>query len=270
MNTSERARPRAGLAIAAALFACGSPAVAWAAADVPAALANLMVRDADVSPCFDAARAGSAVAFVAKNFELTNVILRSGPQMVVVQGGDSCVCGNANCKVSIFRKSAGAFVPVLSDYAISVRVRRDGTAVLDSHDSASTSYRTTYRWNGTKYAVTKDEIVLQDPLTVKPARQSVKFSAGASKATLTGRLVQAGYDDEFDFDANAGQTVTLTLTAHDTHFGSFALNGPNDTQLHSASGGRFSYKLPKSGTYHVVVDGLDQSFTAYAIELGIR
>ena len=70
-------------------------------APVPAGIASLLVREPDVAPCAERVHAASNVAYANANFQLSRVTLRNGSRMSVVTGGDSCVCGNANCKVEV-------------------------------------------------------------------------------------------------------------------------------------------------------------------------
>ena len=78
-----------------------------------------------------------------------------------------------------------------------------------------------------------------------------------------------GFDDSFTFDATAGQRVTLTLRKHDAHFGSFSLRR-DSTTLATAQRGTLKVKLPASGTYTIVVEGSDESFSTYELNLAIH
>src|SRR5581483_3060252 len=169
-------RLRHGAALVLALaFALAGLGVRAASTAVPPALAEALVRDPDVAPCAERSHAASSVAYVGANFQLANVALASGPRLVVVSGGGECVCGNANCKVEVFEHDGNAYKPVLSDYAIDWKVRPDGTATITSHDSAAVVFRTTYRWSGRKYSVTKSEMVYVPSNVAKPASREVKF-----------------------------------------------------------------------------------------------
>jgi len=269
MNAPRRVVTGPGFASAVASFFFAATLLV-SAATVPPRLAAALVREDDVAYCLGKAHAASSVAFAQANYQFSNVTLSAGPKLVVLSGGGSCQCGNANCKLEVFRQNGESYVSVLSTYSIRSDVRPDGVAVIDSHDSANVSVRTTYRWNGSKYAVDKDELVLEDPQTVKPESRTVRFAPGTSEATLTGDKVQAGFDDYFDFEASAGQTVTLTLLQHDQHFGSFALNGVDGTQLRTSQGDAFSFKLPASGSYRIDVSGADQTFTSYSLQITVH
>ena len=248
----------------------GSAAAATAANNtVPAAVANLLVREPDVAPCAENAHAASNEAFANANFELSTVKLKNGLRMSVVPGGGSCVCGNANCKVEVFKRDGDAYRSVLSDYAIHSDVQPDGTAVITSHDSADVSDRTTYRWNGKVYFASKREIVYLEKNVAKPASRDIRFAPGTSSATLNGKQIALGFEDRFTFDAAAGQRVTLTLRKHDSRFGSFSVVH-GSTTLATAQRGTLKVTLPASGTYNVVVEGSDESFSAYELVLTIH
>jgi hypothetical protein len=271
MNRRLRSPVRLGLAlIAACIFVWGGAGVLAASLAVPPALADALVRDPDVAPCAESAHAASNAAYVSATFRLSTVTLRSGPRMAVVFGGDSCVCGNDNCKISVFDQTGGAYRSVLSGYAIHWEVRPNGSAVIDSSQGADLAYRTSYRWNGRTYAIQKTDMVYGANLAVKPALRQVVFAPGKSSATVTGRQIALGFEDRFELDATGGQTVTLTLLEHDAHFGSFSLTSHDGTSLGTARRGRLAVRLPASGRYDVVVEGADQTFAAYALNVAIH
>ena len=255
--------------MALAAFAYGLSSVA-SAATIPRGVADALAHEDDTSYCVGQAHAASSLAFAQASYQASNVTLHAGPHLVVLFGGGACQCGNANCKLEVFRQNGDAYSSVLATYAIGFDVRPDGAAVIEAHDSAAVSVRTTYRWTGDTYGVEKNELVLADPKTVKPQSRRVQFAAGASEALLTGDRVQAGFEDNFDFTAAAGQPVTLTLVAADRHFESFALAGADFNQLRVAHSGSIAVMLPASGTYRVVVSGADQTFTKYALKIEIR
>lgn len=142
----------------------------------PAALADALVRDPDVSSCAQSAHAASNVAYASANFDFSNVELRDGARMIVVTGGGSCVCGNVNCKIAVFERDGNAYKSVLSDYGFDWKVRPDGTAVVTSHDSADVVFRTSYGWNGKIYEVSRKEMVYLPSNVAKPAIRNITFS----------------------------------------------------------------------------------------------
>jgi len=74
----------------------------------PSAIADALVRDPDVAPCAETAHARSNAVYAGENFDFSDVKLTAGPKMVVVTGGGSCVCGNANCKIVVFEQNGDA------------------------------------------------------------------------------------------------------------------------------------------------------------------
>src|SRR6202522_3978444 len=193
-----------------------------AAKPFPSSLADALVRDPDVAPCAESAHVESSTAYAAKNFDLTRVTLTNGRRMVVVTGGGSCVCGNANCKIVVFEQTGDSYRPVLSDYGIDWKVRPDGTAVVTSHDSADVVFRTSYRWNGKMYEVSEREMVYLPSNVAKPPIRDVTFAPGASSTVIRGDKLTLGFEDQWSFSARAGQTLTVTITKRDPHFGSFS------------------------------------------------
>jgi hypothetical protein len=235
----------------------------------PATLADTLVRDPDVAPCARSAHAPSNAAYASANFHLSSVELPSGVRMAVVTGGDSCVCGNVNCKVAVFERDGNAYRPVLSDYGIDWKVRPDGTAVVTSHDSADVVLRTSYGWNGKIYEVTARDMVYLPSNVAKPAIRDVKFARGASSVVIRGDRLTLGFEDRWSFSARAGQTLTLALVKRDRHFGSFAVRSDEAT-LGSASNGSLQLTLPQSSRYEITVEGADASFSSYALNVTIR
>lgn len=235
----------------------------------PSALADALVRDPDVAPCAQSAHASSNAAYASANFDFSNVDLRDGARMTVVSGGDSCVCGNVNCKVAVFVREGDAYRSVLSDYGIDWKVRPDGSAVVDSHDSAAVSFRTSYRWNGKVYAVSAKEMVYVPSNVAKPAVRDITFAPGASSTVIRGDKLALGFEDHWTFSARAGQMLTLTLVKRDPHFGSFSVRSSEAT-LDSASHGTLRVVLPQSRSYEIIVEGADESFSSYALDVTIR
>ncbi|MEO7203244.1 MAG: hypothetical protein ABI431_09915 [Candidatus Tumulicola sp.] len=235
----------------------------------PPALADMLVRDPDVAPCAQNAHAASNAAYASANFDFSRVKLTGGAQMIVVTGGGSCVCGNANCKVVVFEQTGDAYKSVLSDYGIDWKVRPDGTAVVTSHDSAAVVFRTSYRWNGKAYTVSATDMVYVPSNVAKPARRNITFAPGASSTVIRGDKLTLGFEDEWSFSARAGQTLTLTLVEHDRHFGSFSVRSDAET-LGTASTGTLRVALPQSRRYEITVEGGDESFSKYALNVTIR
>jgi hypothetical protein len=235
----------------------------------PSALADALVRDPDVAPCAQSAHARSNAAYAGQNFDLSTVKLTDGPHMLVVTGGGSCVCGNANCKIAVFEQQGDAYKSVLSDYAIEWKVRPDGTAVVTSHDSAAVVIRTSYRWSGKAYTVTATDMVYLPRNVSKPATRAITFASGASSAVIRGDKLTLGFEDAWTFSARAGRTLTVTLVKRDAHFGSFSILS-DATTLGTARSGTLHVALPQSGRYQITVEGGDESFSSYALIVRIN
>jgi hypothetical protein len=236
---------------------------------IPAALADALVRDPDVAPCAESAHFASHSAYAGANFDFSTVALKSGPRMIVVTGGGSCVCGNANCKIVVFEHAGYTYRPVLSDYGIDWKVRPDGTAVVTSHDSAAVVYRTSYRWNTKTYAVSAKDMIYVPGNVVKPAIRQLSFAPGTSSTVIRGDKLTLGFEDEWTFTARAGQTLTIAVLEHDRHFGSFSVRD-NTNIVGTESRGTVHFVLPRSGRYEITVEGADESFSTYALNVQLR
>jgi hypothetical protein len=234
----------------------------------PSALADAVIRDPDVAPCAASAHAASNSAYAAENFDLTHVTLTNGKRMSVVTGGGSCVCGNANCKVVVFEQTGSSYHAVLSDYGIDWKVRPDGTAVVTSHDSAAVVYRTSYRWKTNEYAVTARDMIYLANNVVKPVSRNFTFAPNTSSTVIRGDKVTLGFEDVWTFEARAGQTLTIMLTDHDRHFGSFSVRDDTAT-VGTANSGKLHIILPRSGRYEITIEGADESFATYALSVHI-
>jgi hypothetical protein len=104
-----------------------------------------------------------------------------------------------------------------------------------------------------------------------PSPKPIFFATGSSSGTVGGRVVR-GAPALYSVKATAGQTLTVTLTTPDDN-AVFQLYEPGTTvgrdsdgllefhgnSLHGAADGedttRWSGRLPKSGTYLIVVGG---------------
>ncbi len=259
------------LLLVAGAVAVASGVGAFASVTWPPALVSALFNDGDaaIETCAQSSHAASHAAYAQTNFNLHTVALRSGPQMFVLEGGGSCVCGQ-NCKVEIFARQGDAYTSVLSTYGISAEARPDGSAVITVHDSADVIFRATYRWNGTKYVDVHDEEVLYARNIAKPALRKIAFAPGASSEVVTGTKLAAGFEDHYQLDGAAGQTATFTLVARDTHFDSVTIIAPGGTELGTFQRGTLSVKLPETGTYALLVNGADEQFSKYALEIAIH
>ncbi len=166
---------------------------------------------------------------------MRNLTLRSGPQDRVSKGGRAhLLC----CRPFETLRSAAL-----------LRVRWVVLALLTSLLSLTTTWAA-------------------EPI---PSPKPIFFATGSTSGTVGGRVVR-GTPALFSVKAAAGQTLTVTITAPDDN-AVFQLYEPGATigrdsdgllefhgnSLHGAAAGedttRWSGRLPKSGTYLIVVGG---------------
>jgi hypothetical protein len=256
--------------MAAALFGFSAMTAAGVLAAAPPSggLVAAILKDADIADCATRSKLSRA-GFVAKAFDLKDVTLKDGKRMTVVTGIDACVCAAQNCPTLVLlAEKNGAYRTVLSGWAIESKVLPDGSAVLDSHDSAAVSDRTTYRWNGTTYATAKAERVDARFGAVKPLSVPLVFAAGQSSATVSGKAA-LGFDDVYTFAAGGGQTISLALASqgHEPPVTVTLLHG--DTILANA-GRSWSGKLPATGQYRILVEGAEDALVPYTLTIAIH
>jgi hypothetical protein len=256
--------------MAAALIAfTGTAAPGAVAAAAPSGgLVAAILKDADIGDCAAKSKLSHA-DFVAKAFDLKDVTLKGGERMTVATGMDACVCAAQNCPtLVVLAEKNGAYRTVLSGWTIASKVLPDGSAVLDSHDSAAVSDRSVYRWNGTTYAVVKAERVDARSGTVKPMSIPLVFAAGASSATVSGK-VALSFGDVYTFAAAAGQTISLALASQGRAAPDTLILLHGDTILADA-GRAWSGKLPATGQYRLIVEGAEDSLIPYTLRIAIH
>jgi len=258
------------VALAAVAGASHRDAVRAASAAMPPALVAAIAKVSDVAECIDQSHA-TAAAFVARAFTSSQVRLNSGIQIVEAQGQDPCVCGNVNCEIIAFESTAGGrYRVVLNDYTIATRINRDGTAVSEAHDSAAVLMRTTYRFDGRAYVVTRHEEVYAATNTAKLDPMPVSFTTGASSTIVSSRTAGLGFPDRYAITAAGGQTLELAFTREDGRVGTLSVFSPNGARLRTADHGGLTVKLPSSGTYVIAVDGNDpEKFGTYTLRIAI-
>jgi hypothetical protein len=238
---------------------------------VAPSLAAAIVKDFDLAMCpRPPLEAAARVAYVRKLFAVSGVTLASGEHMIVVRGASPCFGGTPNQEYLVYERTGNAFANVLRTGAYSLRLFPDGTALALATDSAVVEDRITYRWNGKTYLVESTDMVYDRNLVAKPETRTVQFAPGTSSQTVTGDQVALGFDDTFDLDAAAGQTLTLAIVKRDAHFGTVDVYGPGDEPLGTLKGNGLSVKLPVTGRYHIVVGGADETFSKYALQIAVR
>jgi hypothetical protein len=214
----------------------------------------------------------SVPAYVRKWFAFATTQLANGTTVYAASGGGPCMSGAANIGLFGYVASGGTYRNVLSTYAIHWTFRPDGTAVVDAHDSAAVSVRTTYKFDGTSYRARKSEYLYESTGETKPVSVPVHFAYGTSSAIVSGK-VRAGFGDTYTLDAQLGQTMTVTAHATSGKLGTLQIFTADDRQLTTGSSTSWHGKLPKSGRYKITIDAFaddNNSPATYTMTIGIR
>lgn len=107
-------------------------------------------------------------AYVRKWYSFATTSLANGTTIYTATGGGPCLDGAANVGLFGYVASGSGYRRVLSTYAIRWTFRPDGTATIDSHDSAAVSVRTTYAFDGTSYRARRSEYLYERTGETKP------------------------------------------------------------------------------------------------------
>ena len=234
-------------------------------------LAAAIIKDFDLGQCSPPpVDAAERVAYIRKVFDVSSVTLESGEHMIVVAGASPCLGASPNGEVIVYERTGDLYAKVLRTGGYSFKLLPDGTASVSASDSAVVEDRVTYRWNGKTYLIDRSDIVYKVNGVSKPDSRTVRFAPGTSSVTVTGNQVALGFEDTFDLDAAAGQTLRITVVKRDAHFGQVNVYGAADNTLGTLQGSGLSVKLPETGRYHIVVGGADETFSKYALRIAIR
>jgi hypothetical protein len=239
-----------------------------------------MLADKQLSGCV--AESGKAPrSYIAQAFDLRQMRLQTGEQMTVAVATDACMALGQSARLMIFQRIAGGhYRRVLDTVALpgAASANADGTVTAATHESIDVIFEATYVWNGTSYAFSALRSHRYD-VALGERRQSeipVRFARGSSAESLSGTVAYR-FGDDYVFDARAGRGITITLRGptgqsaprislyYDDQISSLAeLNGP----------GIWSGKLPKTGSYLLLVSGSDEQdetrISRYTIWLAIR
>jgi hypothetical protein len=246
---------------------------------LPAALlATALLRDSAVAGC--ARDAGKTPqAYVAGAFDFSNVTLHGGERMTVAVATDPCLALGQSTRIMIFQRTTNGYRRVLDDVTVPglQSVSADGTATLPTHDSMEVMFEETYVWNGTAYVFSgprshRYDVALGER---RPAEIPITFAPGVYATTLSGNVAY-NFGDEYVFEARAGQKLTTALTKWDARRTSLSLYyGDDDSaiaEVRTTAG--WSGTLPKTGTYHLFIDGTDECDDtrrfAYTVRLTIH
>jgi hypothetical protein len=218
-------------------------------------------------------------AYVARAFDVRRVTLRTGEQMIVTIATDSCLAVGQSTRIMIFEHISHGYRRVLDDVTLPgfAKVNEDGTAVLPTHESMEVIFEAAYVWNGTRYVFSPSRSHRYDVALgeQRPYELPVRFTAGTFAATLSGSVAY-NFGDGYVFSARAGQGVTMELTKHTGDRARVSLYyGDGISSIGELNeSDRWSGKLPRTGTYRLLVSGSDASSderpSRYAIVLTIR
>lgn len=258
-------------------------ALAWAVASAapglaPPDLVAALMHNKDVAGCAGQA-SDTPQKYVTRSFLLSEVTLRSGEHMTVAQAQDPCLAHNSVNRVLIFEHTASGYRSVLDDYTLpgQADVSDDGTVTFASHESMMVIFEATYVWNGKTYVFSGprshryDVAIGQRRLAEVP----VRFAPGTFATTLSG-TVAFNFGDDYDFDARAGQRVTIDASKTAGHHASVSLYYGDDTSSIAELFDTYTWSgvLSKTGTYHLLVDGTNEHdeghMYPYEIRLTIR
>lgn len=237
-----------------------------------AALVAALMRDKELHTCVDQTGMAPA-AYIKSTWDFHRVVLRSGERMIVGIAESGCLASQNNA-VRVFRETSGGYRLVFSDNAMpeAVDVRTDGTISTAAHDTIDTIVEPVYVWNGSTYVFAPERSTMYDVAVEqrRPYQISVRFAPGENSTLLKGTFAE-NFGQTYVFTAKAGQHATIEAIGQ-TRTLAAALTF-EDRDVGDVSGGRWSSKLPFSGTYTLDVFGLSlrdaRTLYPYAIRLTI-
>lgn len=248
-----------------------------ATANVPPALAAVMLRDRDIAQCV-AESGKSAGAYLSRAFSLHAVTLRGGEQMTVAIGADPCLAVGQSVRIVIYQRIASGYRRVLNavtlpDFAV---VGADGTATLPTHETMDVMMESAYVWNGSAYVFSpvrshRYDVGLQQR---RPYERPVRFAPGTTATTLTGSVAY-DFGDRYAFAARAGQRVTIEIVEHGNPPPYVALWHDDDLEpVAEGISGTWSGRLRAGGNFYLTLSGSDERneerLQSYTVRLSIR
>jgi hypothetical protein len=225
----------------------------------------------------------SAAAFVRHNFKTTALTLYDGTHVILAESLSACLAHNAVTRVLVYAQIPGGYRLVLDDYSLpeQLAASTDGTVSVAGHETMEIVDQTIWVWNGKTYVVSPERSQRYD-VSIGQGRPDVvrvRFAPGTSSTILRGSIAGA-FGDNYEFDARAGQRVTIQVVkgwSKNIRFDAYqTIRGSDDTKeltsLNSAS--TWSGILPTSGTWHVDVFGAEtmdhQTTSPYTLVLTVR
>ena len=264
-----------------------------AAATLAASLVSAMAGAKGIAECADES-GESAKAFVRRSFDNRDLKLYDGTRVTVAVSHSACLAHNSvNCVLVYTQTRDGSYRQVLDDYGFTdnVEASADGTVTLSSHETVEIITEATYAWNGTKYTFSPErshryDVAIGQGRSVARGEQErpyvvrVRFAPGTSSVVLTGS-VAGGFGDSYEFDARAGQHVTIQVLSGWSKNFTFDVyqdrpGSPDARDLTSILNvpRKWSGVLPTSGTWKLDVTGTDsmdhETTSPYRLVLTIR
>jgi hypothetical protein len=239
-------------------------------------LVTAVLRDKAVNTC--AAQSGkSAQGYAHAAFDLRHVRLRTGEQMIVATATDPCLALGQSTRIMIFRVGPQRYTRVLSSVTLPglAHIDPNGTVTLPTHESMEVIFEATYVWNGMNYTFAplrshRYDVALAER---RPDEIPVRLARGTT-TTLSG-TVAYNFGNDYVFDAVAGESLTIELK--DTGMRpAVALYYENEFSSVVDLDARRSWSgtLRRSGSYHLLVSGADESAarkpSRYHIRLSTR
>jgi hypothetical protein len=222
----------------------------------------------------------------ARRLYSKNVTLADGTSIVTFEGG--CEDGNDNDAIYIFgARGSQPYKLVSKEFGFLEKLAPDGTLVLMSNPGGTNvRYHDTERWNGATFTHASSIMVWMNTGESKPASVPFAFAAGASSATVSG-TVRRDFPDVYQFDARAGQTLSVDVRPRSGRIGRLAIEVAGGSDV-ITFGRALSWhgKLPPAthavrladgrvddapgGHYTITVDGADDNRATYAMTVSIR
>jgi hypothetical protein len=256
-------RPFTFVAVAALGFVALPAGGARCAAAIPDGLYEALAQAPDIAGAVATCASQkheSKVAAARWAYAVSLVKLTRGVTIYRVDGADPCVGANQNGPLLAFVESGpGEFRQVLSTAATapkSANFGPDGSLTVESRDSAASHDVITYHFDGSKYAEVRDELFDEATGEHKQVDVPIHFAYGTSSATVSGK-VSGSFPDGYLVDASAGQAMSIAVHPTSGKISSVTIfeGAPGTGAVWSPQSLSWRGKLPKTGTYSILVEG---------------
>lgn len=226
----------------------------------------------DVRDCV--AQEDGGAAAIEENMFIQEVDLnRDGVKEYDVEPSGSCICGNVNCSIYLYRQSGDGYELILdSASGLGLEVLKTSSngyldVQVNARDTLATQSRTTYKYDGKEYREARAIIVHQGTGESKPAYRRVQFQRGASSTTVQGKASLV-MPDLWLVGARAGQTMTVQLTSL-RKVVSFTVMTSRTTEILADDKRTWTGSLPENGDYHIIVNA-DERGGTYSLTISIK